>query len=137
MRIVFDASTVVGAALKADSIPRQALFTAREQHTIVLSASVMHEIAEVLRRPKFARAISEDIGEGILSLLAAAAVWTEPGISVFDCRDPKDNKYLELALATGADVIVSSDQDLLVLDPWRGIRILRSRDFLNAIEEKE
>jgi putative PIN family toxin of toxin-antitoxin system len=81
--------------------------------------------------PKFARAIPEDVREGILGLLAA--VWAEPGTRVADCRGPKDNKYLELALATGAKAIISSDEDLLTLDPWRGARILRSRDFLVAV----
>ena len=38
--------------------------------------------------------------------------------------------YLELALAAGADIIVSSDDDLLVLHPWRGVRILRPADYL-------
>jgi hypothetical protein len=54
-------------------------------------------------------------------------------VRVTDCRDPKDNKYLELALAAGAETIVSSDDDLLVLHPWRGVRILRgglSRRYL-------
>ena len=45
-----------------------------------------------------------------------------------DCRDPKDDKYLELALASQADRIVSSDGDLLVLHPWRGVRIPRPAD---------
>ena len=45
-------------------------------------------------------------------------------------RDPKDNKYLELALAAGAETIVSSDEDLLVLHPWRSVRILRPADYL-------
>ncbi len=47
-----------------------------------------------------------------------------------DCRDPKDNMYLELALASGAGTIVSSDGDLLVLHPWRSVRILRPADYL-------
>ena len=46
------------------------------------------------------------------------------------CRDAKDNKYLELALAAAADVIVSGDADLLVLHPWRGVRILRPAAYL-------
>ena len=54
----------------------------------------------------------------------------DPGVRVTDCRDAKDNRYLELALAAGADVIVSSDDDLLILEPWRGIRILRPAEFL-------
>jgi predicted nucleic acid-binding protein len=47
-----------------------------------------------------------------------------------DCRDPKDNKYLELALASGAETIVSSDNDLIVLHPWRGVKILGAADYL-------
>jgi len=130
VQVVFDASTVVGAALKADGVPRHGLLAARERHLIALSVPVMDEIAGVLRRPKFARVISEDVREGILGLLAAAAVWADPDETVTDCRDSKDNIYLELALAVGAEIIVSSDEDLLVLDPWRGVRILRPRDFL-------
>lgn len=49
---------------------------------------------------------------------------------VTDCGDAKDNKYLELALAAGADMIVSSDDDLLTLHPWRGIPVLRPAAYL-------
>ncbi len=56
----------------------------------------------------------------------------EPGptATVTDCRDAADNKYLDLALAAQASAIVSSDQDLLVLHPWRGILIQRPADYL-------
>ena len=50
-----------------------------------------------------------------------------------DCRDAKDDKYLELALASGAEVIVSGDADLLVLHPWRGVRVLRPADYLAEV----
>jgi len=66
----------------------------------------------------------------ITGLLTANAVWFEPAVAVRDCRDAKDNKYLELALAAGADVIVTGDADLLDLDPWRGVRIVRAADYL-------
>src|SRR5438876_12197162 len=84
-----------------------------------LSPAVETEIREVLRRPKFHKYISDATRGRILDILGAAAVMFEPMEPVTDCRDPKDNKYLELALAAGASVIVSSDDDLLVLDPWR------------------
>jgi uncharacterized protein len=54
---------------------------------------------------------------------------------VTDCRDGKDNKYLELALASGADTILSSDADLLVPHPWRGVRIPRPADYLGKAED--
>lgn len=83
-------------------------------------------------RPKFARVLSLSDRDTVLALLTEAAVSIEPSITVADCRDAKDNKYLELAMAVGADIIISSDNDLLVLNPWRGIRIIRPVDYINT-----
>jgi hypothetical protein len=130
--IIFDASALVSAALKADSIPERALLRAEEVDVFALSAAVDGEIAGVLNRPRFARAIPLARRERVLEILRHAAVWFEPTVRVTDCRDPKDNKYLELALAAGAETIVSGDDDLLVLDPWRGVRIVRPADYLAA-----
>jgi hypothetical protein len=66
----------------------------------------------------------------VLGLMTDAAVWFDPTVGVHDCREAKDNKYLELAAAVGADTIIYSDSDLLVLDPWRGIRIVRPAVYL-------
>jgi len=115
--IVFDASTVVSTALKADSIPERALPRAEEVDVFALSAAVDAEFTEVLSRPKFARAIPLAQRDGFLRILRDAAIWFDPAVRVSDCRDPKDDKYLELALAAGAETIVSSDGDLLVLHP--------------------
>jgi uncharacterized protein len=131
--IVFDASTLVGAALKANSIPERALLRAEEVDLFALSAAVDGEFAEVLRRPKFARAIPLARRDGFLKILRDAAIWFDPAVRVTDCRDPKDDKYLELALAAGAEIIVSSDDDLLVLHPWRGVRILNPGDYLALV----
>jgi putative PIN family toxin of toxin-antitoxin system len=128
--IVFDASALVSAALKADSVPERTLLCAEEIDVLALSAAVDAEIVEVLDRPKFARAIPLARRQRLLQILRSAAVWFEPAVRVTDCRDPKDDKYLELALAAGAEIIVSSDDDLLVLHPWRGVRILLPADYL-------
>ena len=128
--IVFDASTVVSAALKADSIPERALLRAEEVDVFALSAAVDGEIADVLNRPKFARPIPHERRERFLRILREAAIWYDPAVRVRDCRDAKDDKYLELALAAGAEIIVSSDDDLLVLHPWRGVHILSPADYL-------
>ena len=117
--------SLVSAALKADSVPERALLRAEEVDVFALSAAVDAEIAGVLGRPKFARTVPLARRDRFLQILRRAAVWFEPAVQVTDCRDPKDDKYLELALAAGAETIVSSDDDLLVLHPWRGVRILR------------
>jgi putative PIN family toxin of toxin-antitoxin system len=121
--IVFDASVIVSAALKADSVPERALLRAEEADIIALSAAV-------LARPKFADAIPRERRERLLGSVRGTAIWFAPAQRVADCRDPKDDKYLELALAAGAEIIVSGDDDLLMLDPRRGIRILRPADYL-------
>ncbi len=128
--IVFDASSIVGALLKPDSVPERALLLARARHVICLSDAVEGEIREVLGRPRFTRYLGEGRGERVMDLVASAAARFSPSVVVQDCRDAKDNKYLELALAAGAAAIVSSDNDLLVLDSWRGIRIVTPAQFL-------
>ena len=129
-----DASAVVSAALNPDGTARRAVAAARARTTIALSDAVLREIAGVLARPKFARVLTEDRRREILELLVAAALWVEPREAVRDCRDSKDNRYLELALAAGASAIVTGDEDLLVLPPWRGIQVLRPAEFLRWIE---
>ena len=135
--VVFDASSIVGAALKTDSMPERALLLARSHDTVCLSSAVEGEIREVLQRPKFGRYISDISRQRILDIVGAGALMFHPTERVSDCRDVKDNKYLELGLAAAASIIVSSDEDLLVLDPWRGIRILRPADYVRLRENRE
>lgn len=52
---------------------------------------------------------------------------------VQECRDPKDDKILELALNGGAEYIVSGDKDLLVLNPFRDVKIVTVEEFLRAV----
>ncbi len=132
--IVFDASAVVSAALREDGVPERALLRAEAADVFALSAVVDAEIAGVLERPRFAASISAARRARILDVLRGEAVWFSPSERVADCRDKKDDKYLELALAAGAWVIVSGDADLLVLHPWRGVRILRPAEYLAEVE---
>ena len=128
--IVFDASSIVGVALKADSTPWRALEKARNSDRLAMSDAVAEEIQDVLRRPKFAFTLTPARLAEVEGWMLTDSDWFEPKIQVFDCRDPKDNKYLELALAANASALISSDKDLLALHPWRGIPILRPAEYL-------
>ena len=132
--VVIDASTLVGALLKADSIPERALIFARTHDVLCMSPDAAREIAEVFARPKFKAVQTSGRAALILEIVMSAAAWHDPTVKVTDCRDAKDNKYLELALAAGADAIVSSDADLLDLSPWRGIAIIRPADYVARFE---
>jgi putative PIN family toxin of toxin-antitoxin system len=134
--VVLDASTLVGALLKEDSIPERALLLARTHATICLSAAVEVEIRGVFARPKFQRYLTPVRVVRILEILTAAATYVEPTEAVLDCRDVKDNKYLELALAAHAETIIASDDDLIVLDPWRDVRIITPGEYVARFEPK-
>jgi putative PIN family toxin of toxin-antitoxin system len=130
--IVFDASTLVSAALKANSIPEQALLRAvSEPNHLILSREIEDEYREVLFRPKFDRFVSVERRQLIVDIVVIAAERIEPVAAVRECRDPKDDKYLTLAAAGHANVIVSSDtRHLLAMHPWRGIPILSPAGYL-------
>jgi putative PIN family toxin of toxin-antitoxin system len=128
--VVLDANVIVSAALKVHSTSERAVGLSRSRDTLFLSDPVLAEIGSVLRRPKILRAISSERVDRILATLAAAAVMITPLERVRECRDQKDDKYLELALAADARVIVSGDTDLLVMNPWRGIRIISPAEYL-------
>ena len=72
--IVFDASVLISAALKADSVPERALLRAEEVDVFALSAAVEDEIVQALNRPKFARVISRERRDRIVEILRRQAV---------------------------------------------------------------
>lgn len=123
--IVFDASTLVSATFSSHGVPAQAVQRALREDRVAISEHVMTELLDVLHRPGVTRFLKPDLRSELLGQLVALGIPFEPAERVTDCRDPKDDKYLELALASHADTIVSSDRDLLVLHPWRSVRILR------------
>jgi putative PIN family toxin of toxin-antitoxin system len=128
--VVFDASSLIGALLKENSVPERALLLARAHDTICLSPDVEAEIRAVFSRRRFAKYLTPGRGQLILDVITTSAITVVPTTQVTDCRDIKDNKYLELALAAGATTLVTSDHDLLALDPWRGIRIITPADYV-------
>ena len=128
--IVIDVSSLVGAAIRHDGVPELALSRALLDDQVAVSEAVLAELRDVFARPRLQRYLNPGLRDRVLARLDAYGVLFFPAERVTDCRDPKDDMYLELALASEADTIVSSDQDLLVLHPWRGVRILRPADYL-------
>lgn len=132
--VVLDTNTLVSAALRSGSIPDRALRFAVSQETILISEAVLLEYDEVLARAKFARILTSEKRISFLALLSAVAIVVDAPAVVTDCRDRKDNKFLDLALAGHADLIISGDSDLLDFDPWRGVRILMPASYLASKE---
>jgi putative PIN family toxin of toxin-antitoxin system len=137
LRYVFDTNVIVSAALLADSIPRQAFDKALDEGRILISVPALLELAEVLSRKKLNKYLLEEERMRFLVALLKEAELIDITEVITDCRDAKDNKFLELAISGKADCIVSGDEDLLVLNPFRGIAILTPREFLSGFSKQE
>ena len=97
---------------------------------LLVSDNTIAELIEVLRRPKFDKYLSESRRLEFLSALVREAEVIDVVDAITDCRDPKDNKFLELAVSGKASHIVTGDSDLLVLHPFRDIAIVSPQSFL-------
>lgn len=131
-RYVFDTNVLVSALLFDRGTPAQAFYAALDRGAVLLSRDVAHEIDEVLAREKFKRYITWEEREQFLQLLIRRTALIQITQGVRECRDPKDDKFLELAVCGEASHIVTGDQDLLALDPFRGVRIVTPRQFLDS-----
>lgn len=89
------------------------------------------ELEEVIRRERFDKYQTRDAREQFIKDLSEVAILIEVTETITECRDPKDNKFLELAISGKADCIISGDRDLRVLHPFRGIPILTPQEFSN------
>ena len=128
---VIDANTVISAFVFKLSKPREALEKAIKTGQVATSLETYEELSEVLLRSKFDKYIS--LEERLLALkqYKELAVFRKVSETIRECRDPKDDKYLELAVSVNASCIITGDKDLLILHPFRGIPILKAVDFLN------
>jgi uncharacterized protein len=131
MRVVVDTNVFVSAALKDRSFPALALHVVAQRGTLLKSAATEGQLIEVLARPRIAALVAPEAAEWMRTLLLAAetVVITE---RIAACRDPTDDKFLELAVNGQADMIVSGDADLLVLNPFRGIPIVPPATFVQG-----
>ncbi|MDQ2920511.1 MAG: putative toxin-antitoxin system toxin component, PIN family [Acidobacteriota bacterium] len=131
MRFVLDTNVVVSALLLADSVPRQAFDKVLTEGTLLISVPILLELAEVLRRRQFNKYLLEEERMRFLVDLLKESELFETTEAITECRDPKDNKFLELAFCGKADCIISGDDDLLVLNPFREIPIITPRESLS------
>ncbi|HEV3415750.1 MAG TPA: putative toxin-antitoxin system toxin component, PIN family [Pirellulales bacterium] len=133
MRTVIDTGVAVSAVLLPRSVPRQAFDAAATRGQLLISGATLGELDEVLRRPKFDKYASEPLRLEFLESLVRQAEAVDVVDTVSACRDPDDNKFLELAVSGRASHIISSDPDLLALHPFRGITILKPQAFLASL----
>jgi uncharacterized protein len=131
-RIVVDTNTLVSRLLLPRSVPAQAVWRAVEEGRLLVSDPTMAELAEVLSRAKFDSYVSVEERQRFIRLLGRIAELVPILHRVQACRDPKDDKFLEVAVNGEAQLIVSGDSDLLDLGAFQGIPIMSPAAYLRS-----
>ncbi|MEA5534692.1 putative toxin-antitoxin system toxin component, PIN family [Crocosphaera sp. XPORK-15E] len=136
MRLVLDTNVLVSAILSPNSTPANVLNWGEKRGVILYSEPSLTELLSVLQRPKFAKYIDAKDING-LSIRVKNLWYRVPILKKIKlCRDPKDDKFLELALNGEASHLITGDTDLLILHPFQNIPVINPRSFFDEIMDE-
>ena len=130
LRIVIDTNIFISGLLLSASKAQQVFDIVTESQILLMSDSTFAEICKTLIRPKFDKYVSWEKRLNFIGSLQQKAEVINITETITTCRDPKDNKFLELAVSGKADLIITGDQDLLILNPFENIEIITVNEFL-------
>lgn len=133
MRAVVDTGVFVSGLIHRQGTTGALLRALRDgRFTVIFSVDILVEIIEVLGRDPFRAKyhIEPDDINALINLIRLRGELVTPKRKVVACRDPKDNKFLEVALAGQVDCVVSGDADLLDLTLFENIPIMLPSEFL-------
>lgn len=131
--LVLDTNIWISFALNREGRLGKGVAKAIQSHPYAFSEATFAELTEVLFREKFDPFVSRSSRIKLLKLIGSGAEWFTPRQKLKACRDPKDDKFLDLAVAAQATHIITGDTALLALDPFQEVRILTISDFLNLV----
>jgi putative PIN family toxin of toxin-antitoxin system len=140
MRVVVDTNVLVSALILPQGRVGPVLLRLRQgDYTILYNQSLLEELVDVLNRPRIRHkyGLTEEDIQTLLGLILLRGEAVMPEQRITACRDPRDDKFLEVAVAGEADLIVSGDQDLLVLHPFGAIPILSPAEFLEILVDAD
>ncbi|EAZ90204.1 putative toxin-antitoxin system toxin component, PIN family [Crocosphaera chwakensis] len=119
LRVVLDTNILISGLLFFASTPQQVFDRVTAKETILISDDTLQEIVQTLIRKKFDKYLSLEKRVNFISNLSKKAEIVNITERVNICRDPKDNKFLDLAISGNATHIVTGDKDLLELSAFR------------------
>ena len=135
MRVVFDANILVSALILSGGSGDRALkFVLDGRATLVLSKPILGETLRVLGR-KFSRD-TEELAR-LAVFFADLAEFVAPVRTIAVLADEPDNRILECASASGAELIVTGDQAMLALREFEGAEIISLREFLRRAKARQ
>ena len=137
MRVVLDTNVLISGLLWHGPSHRLLDYVRSGTLTLISSPALLAELSEVIGRPKLAPILARSNTSrerSLTELQTLAELIAPPPLPQPVCRDPDDDAVLALALAAQADLIVSGDNDLLVLNTFQNIPILTPAAALSRVE---
>ena len=129
-RIVADTNVLISRLLLPNSVSGRAIRRAVDAAQLMVSEATLAELADVAGRAKFDPYVSIADRQAFIRLLGGIAELVPIVRTVRACRDPGDDKFLEVAVNGRADLVITGDRDLLALDPFMGVSILTPAAYL-------
>ncbi len=130
LRFVVDTNALISSVLIAASVPDLAVQKARQTGVLLFSEATFEELSRVILRPKLDRYVSLDTRVEFVTRLREDAEQVDIQEPIVACRDPKDDKFLEVAINGNANCLITGDQDLLALHPFCNLEIVTPAQFL-------
>ena len=140
MRVVVDTNVLVSAIILPQSYVGQVFRQLQIGSFVPLYHFVtLAELIKVLGRRRIQQRfqITPESIQAVADLILLRGEIVEPERHFELCRDPKDNIFLDIAYAGQANMVVSGDEDLLVLHPFGRIPIITLREFLDRLVQTE
>ena len=131
--VILDTNLLISRALTPNSLTASAIRLIIDRCDLLVSQATMDEFATTLNRVQTKDYITQDEAIALITAYKEMVEWVPIIQRVQECRDPKDDKFLELAINGNAEYLITGDKDLLVLDPFRGTHILSAKDFIAKI----
>ena len=126
MRIVIDTNVLISYLLSAPNSTSKKVVNKviGQNHLLLLSIETFQELSITLLKDKFDPYVSMEKRQEFLLLIKSIADFVTIKERIDECRDKKDNQFLEVSVSGEANLIITGDKDLLVLNPFRNINIL-------------
>jgi putative PIN family toxin of toxin-antitoxin system len=134
--IVIDTNVLISAGLLPESKTAQALALAVAHFVIAQNQETWHELETRIARPKFDRYFGDCGRLRHLIKIAQSMQYFEVSAKVAVSRDKTDDKFIALAIDSGANILISGDPDLQDVQALQGIEILSPAQFFDRFKSQ-
>ena len=129
--IVVDTNVLISAGLLPNSKTAHSVTLAFDHFVLAQNQLTWAELQEKIILSKFDKYSGIDGRLRLMARLTQNIEFIDAKAVVTDCRDPKDNKFLALAIDADAKNIITGDKDLLVMNPYQDRTICTPAEFLS------